>query len=284
MDIKAQGLDISKWQGEIDWDALGRMFDAGAFRFLILRAGLGYSSIDPKFESYYTEARRRGIPCGAYWYAYWSQGTPEQEARAFLAATAGKTLQYGIWYDVEYERSITSLDNKTRTDKVLEALDALQASGRYVGLYASTDMVNNRLEYSRLHDYDLWVAQYGSVCTCQRDFGMWQYTSSGKMQGIAGNVDLDHAYKDYPAIITGALALCETASAAPTITEQSKPRVTKTMRIGPMTGGDLKSILDAAENLSLYRVGFVDIGPMTEGDLAAMKTLAENLRVSYVEV
>lgn len=283
MSVKIQGIDISKWQ-TVDWAKLGRMFDAGAFKFIIMRAGYGYATIDPKFEEFYAEATHRGIPCGAYWYAYWGTGTPEQEARAFLAATAGKTLQYGIWYDVEYERSITSLDNKTRTDKVLEALDTLQASGRYVGLYASADMVNNRLEYGRLSDYDLWVAQYGSLCTCKRDYGIWQYTSGGTILGIYGNVDHDIAYKDYPAIVVGSLAKSDVASTVPTITEQNSPRVVKTLRIGPMTGGDLKAVLDKAAELGLYRVGTVDIGPMTEGDTATLAGLVQNLGIKFEEV
>lgn len=283
MDIKATGIDISKFQ-TIDWDALESAFKAGKLRFIIMRAGYGYTTIDPKFEDNYAQATKRGIPCGAYWYAYWGNGTPTQEAQAFLAATVDKTFSCGLWYDVEYERNITALSKIERTDKVLEALDTIHASGRYVGLYASTDMINNRLEYGRLSDYDIWVAQYGTTNTCKAPYGMWQYTSGGTMHGIAGRVDCDRAYKDYPAIVTGKLALCSSASEAPTVPEATPPRTTKTLRIGPMTGGDLKTVLDKAAELGLYRVGIVDIGPMTEGDTATMEALAQHLGLNAAEV
>ena len=173
---------------------------------------------------------------------------------------------------------------------LLAALAVLAASGRYCGLYASTDMVNNRLEYDRLRAYDVWAAQYGSKCTCKLPYGLWQYSSTGKADGIAGNVDCNRAYKDYPAIVTGALATgkaaengsgsgttgqpgvgsrSETAGQpdpAPAAPDAGEPRVTKTLRYKLATGGDLQTLLDKAKELGLYVVGSLDIGPMTEGD------------------
>lgn len=278
------GIDISKWQGAPDWDKLKRQHESGKLDFIIMRAGYGAGVIDPRFEANYKEATERGIPLGAYWYAYWKVA-PTKEAQAFLAAVDGKNLKYGIWYDVEYEASITNLDKATRTAKTLEALQVLSASGRYVGLYASTDMINNRLDYARLRGYDIWVAQYGSRNTCKMPYGLWQYTSRGVMPGIGGNVDCDRAYKDYSAFIVGKLA---TGTAADTVTdlpgEATTPRVTKTLRIGPATKGDLEALLSKAKELSLYSVGTLDIGPMTEGDVATIQTTAAALGLSVEEV
>ena len=212
-----------------------------------------------------------------------------------MAAVQGKTLQYGIWYDVEYERSITGLGKAERTDKVLQALAVLAASGRYCGLYASTDMVNNRLDYDRLREYDIWVAQYSSKCTCKLPYGLWQYSSTGKADGIAGNVDCDRAYKDYPAIVTGALATGHTVSGsgsgtagqpdpAPAAPDAGEPRVTKTLRYNLATAGDLKTLLDKAKELGLYVVGSLDIGPMTEGDVSTMAALGASLALEMTEV
>ena len=296
MSTLKQGIDISKWQGAPDWDKLAAAHKAGRLDFVILRAGYGANTIDPTFAANYAAASARGIPLGAYWYAYWQQATPAQEAAAFVAAVQGKTLQYGIWYDVEYERSITSLGKTTRTDRVLQALAVLAASGRYCGLYASTDMVNNRLEYDRLRAYDVWAAQYGSKCTCKLPYGLWQYSSTGKADGIAGNVDCDRAYKDYPAIVTGALATGKAEDngsgsgtagqpdPAPAAPDAGEPRVTKTLRFGPATGGDLKTLLDKAKELGLYVVGSLDIGPMTEGDVSTMAALGASLALEMTEV
>lgn len=290
------GIDISKWQGAPDWDKLAAAHKAGRLDFVILRAGYGANTIDPAFEANYAAATARGIPLGAYWYAYWRQATPAQEAAAFVAAVQGKTLQYGIWYDVEYEKSITSLGKAERTDKVLQALAVLAASGRYCGLYASTDMVNNRLEYDRLRAYDVWAAQYGSKCTCKLPYGLWQYRSTGKADGIAGNVDCDRAYKDYPAIVTGALAAGKAEGngggsgtagqpdPAPTAPDAGEPRVTKTLRFGPATRGDLRKLLDRADALGLYVVGTLEIGPMTEGDVSTMAALGASLGLDMAEV
>lgn len=307
MSTLKQGIDISKWQGAPDWDKLAAAHKAGRLDFVILRAGYGANTIDPTFAANYAAASARGIPLGAYWYAYWQQAAPAQEAAAFVAAVQGKTLQYGIWYDVEYEKSITSLGKAKRTYKVLQALAVLAASGRYCGLYASTDMINNRLEYDRLRAYDIWAAQYGSKCTCKLPYGLWQYSSTGKADGIAGNVDCDRAYKDYPAIVTGALATGkaedngggsgtagqpgagsgnETAGQpdpAPAAPDTGEPRVTKTLRYKFATGGDLQTLLDKAKELGLYVVGTLDIGPMTEGDVSTMAALGTSLGLDMQE-
>ena len=296
------GIDISKWQVRPDWDRLAAAHRAGTLDFGILRAGYGANTIDPTFEANYAAATARGIPLGAYWYAYWQQATPAQEAAAFLAAVQGKTLQYGVWYDVEYEKSITSLSSTARTDKTLQALAVLAASGRYCGLYASTDMINNRLDYNRLRAYDIWVAQYGRKCTCKLPYGLWQYSSTGSADGIDGNVDRDRAYKDYPAIVTGPLSTGKAAGTdadtgtgastpdapgsdpAPAAPDTGEPRTTKTLRFGPATRGDLRKLLDRADTLNLYVVGTLDIGPMTDGDVSAMAALGEELKLDVQEV
>ncbi len=285
MSTVKHGIDISKWQGAPDWGKLAAQHASGTLDFVILRAGYGANTIDPTFEANYAAATARGIPLGAYWYAYWQQATPAQEAAAFLAAVQGKTLQYGVWYDVEYEKSITSLSSTARTDKTLQALAVLAASGRYCGLYASTDMINNRMEYDRLRSYDIWVAQYSAKCTCKVPYGLWQYSSTGSADGVAGNVDQDKAYKDYPAFVTGPLATgggeVQAPEAAP---DTGEPRATKTLRFGPATRGDLRALLAQADALGLYVVGTLDIGPMTDGDVSTMAALGEELKLNVQEV
>ncbi len=308
------GIDISRHQGKIDWAKLAAEHRAGTLDFVIIRAGYGGGTIDPRFEEYYAAATAAGIPVGAYWYAYWGPYTPSQEAASFLRAVEGKTLEYGLWYDVEYEPDILGMSRQARTDKVLEGLNTLAASGRYVGLYASTDMINNRLEYRRLRDYDIWCAQYASRNTCKLPYGIWQYTSSGSAEGIAGRVDCDRAYKDYPAFVTGPLAGAAAGGAggqapaeplpAPAPGQEDRvPRETHTWRI---TGGgkaDADRLLALCDKLELYILGTVEvqhgngpvellnmanrlalgssctmrIGPATRGDLIAVLLQADAL-------
>lgn len=281
------GIDISKWQGSPNWDKLAAEHKAGRLDFVILRAGYGGGTIDHTFNTNYNAAHSRGIPIGAYWYAYWGNYTPTQEIGSFLSATNGKVLQYGLWYDVEYEPDILNLSKTERTNKVLEGLSALAASKRYVGLYASTDMINNRLEYDRLKAYDIWVAQYASKNTCKMPYGIWQYTSTGKIDGITSNVDCDRAYKDYQSFVVGPLAGenkttggNSTALPNPAPGQESQvPRETVTRKYGPMTRGDLLHMFDTADKLGLYIMGELTIGPASTGDDKTLQKLAEELEL-----
>lgn len=284
------GIDISKWQGKVDWDKLAAQYKAGNLDFVIMRAGLGGGTVDPRFEEYYAAARAAGIPAGAYWYAYWGPYTPAQEAASFLRVTAGKKLEYGLWYDVEYEPDILGMGKAARTDKVLEGLAALAASGRYVGLYASTDMVNNRLEYDRLRGYDLWCAQYAGRNTCKLPYGIWQYTSGGSVPGIAGRVDCDRAYKDYPAFVTGPLAgedAVDKPVPLPTPApgqEDRVPRETHTWRITGAGKPDSDRLMAFCDKLELYTLGTVEVsngcGPMELLDLANKLALGSSCTMS----
>lgn len=280
------GIDISKHQGAVDWQSLEAQYYSGKISFVILRAGYGANTIDSQFERNYAQAVQHGIPVGAYWYAYWSKATAEQECAAFLAAVQGKTFQYGIWYDVEYERSITKLSKAQRTANVLTGLSALAASGRYCGLYASTDMINNRLDYTKLKGYDIWCAQYAGKCTCKLPVGIWQYSSKNAL-GISGygtSLDCNHAYKDYPSIVTGTLSTGKTSDspkASDSEPDTGKQTATYTRTVGDATGGDLSLILSKASELGLYVTGKLTIGPMTNGDDLAIQSLCKDLGVDF---
>lgn len=304
------GIDVSKHQGKIDWPQLAAQHKAGELGFVLIRAGYGKGTIDPEFEANYKAATAAGIPVGAYWYAYFGKYTPTQETNSFIQAVAGKTLAFGVWYDVEYEPAITGLSKKERTDKTLEGLKNLATSGRYVGLYASTDMINNRMEWARLAPYDIWVAQYSAKNTCKAPYGIWQHSSTGRVQGIAVRVDLDRAYKNYPGIVTGTLATGTGSSTTTTATgttapkEDHEPRVTATYRVTGEGKDAGDRLLAMCVELGLYMLGTVTvhhtlapvelaetvnrlqletsgsvltIGPATRGDLASVLQTAGGL-------
>lgn len=197
-------IDISKWQGNnIDWDKV----KATGIEGVMLRAGYGRyaSQKDPTFERNYSECKRVGLAVGAYWYSYATTATQTaQEASVFLDVLAGKQFELPVAYDIEYEPGILALNNAQRTELVKTFLSMVEQAGYYGILYASTDFIKNKLNYNELTRYDVWAAQYGPKCTCPMPYGMWQYTSTGKVDGISGNVDMDTGYKDYPTIIKGA--------------------------------------------------------------------------------
>ncbi len=197
-----KGCDVSRWQGTIDWQ---QVKNSGAVSFVILRAGLGRSSseIDPTFDTNYAGCQAAGLPVGAYWYSYATDAASAQaEAQTCLAAIRGKKLEYPVWFDQEYNPATKNMTVQQRTDVVKTFCNALEKAGYYTGLYCSRNWLTNDVDSSQLKAYDIWVASYTKTPgTVPLPYGMWQYSSTGRLPGIGSNVDLDIAYKDYPAII-----------------------------------------------------------------------------------
>ena len=111
----------------------------------------------------------------------------------------GKTFEYPVYIDLE----LTAPKDKTgATDAVIGFCQTMEQAGYYCGIYASdVSGFADRLDLERLTAYDKWVARYGSKPQYVKTYGMWQYSSTGKIQGIGPAVDLDEAYMDYPEII-----------------------------------------------------------------------------------
>lgn len=202
MTPKYKGIDVSKHQGTINWDQLAA--DPNV-QFVIIRAGYGSyypAQVDAQFETNYKQAKAHNIPVGVYWYSYASTVSEvHQEMAALLKAIAGKQFEYPVYFDQEYEKDIVVLTKAQKTELVKTALGILEGKGYYAALYCSADWLNNRLNYNQLTSYDMWIAQYGTNCSAKLPYGMWQYSSKGKVNGISTNVDLDYCYKDYPSII-----------------------------------------------------------------------------------
>ena len=188
-----KGIDVSEHQGVIDWGAVAK----DGVQFAVIRAGYGreLSQKDKYFERNYAGAKAAGIKVGAYWYSYAnSVERGEQEARTCLKVLEGKTFELPIFFDQEYEKSILSLSNGTRTDIVLKFLETVKGAGRKVGLYSSTNFITTKLQANRLTAYPLWLAEYGSKLHYTVNVWAWQYTSKGRVSGIKGNVDCNYGY------------------------------------------------------------------------------------------
>lgn len=194
------GIDVSKWNGDIDWDKAKK---AGV-EFAIIRAGYrgsvtGSLIPDPYFEANMKGAAASGIPVGVY---FFTQATNEveavEEASAALKWVRDYNLDYPIFIDTEGAGGngrADKLDADTRT-LVCEAFcRTIENAGYRAGVYASRNWYNNNLHTTRLEDYYIWLAEYRGVPLYQGYYRMWQYTSKGKVDGIKGNVDMNVMYE-----------------------------------------------------------------------------------------
>lgn len=185
-----QGIDVSRWQGQIDWVKV----KAAGIKFAILKCGgsdAGFYS-DRTFEYNYNEAKKNGIAVGAYYFVgkdCISYEAGQADAKRMLSICSGKEFELPLFIDIEAQ------DPKNKvgiTDAIVGFYDVMKASGRNAGVYASkVSGFKDRIEDDRIQHIPHWVAQYNSTCTYDKPYIIWQKSSKGSVAGISGNVDLD---------------------------------------------------------------------------------------------
>ena len=191
-----KGIDVSKHQGNIDWSRV-------KVDFAIIRAGYGkeLSQKDSKFDDNYAGCKKNNIPCGVYWYSYaTSVEDAKKEAKTCLEVIKGKKFEFPIYFDLEEKRQF-DLGKKVCSEIVQAFCDIIEKAGYYAGLYCSTYYLTNFVTESVRNRYAIWVAQYNDKCTYSGQYGIWQKSSEGKINGISGNVDIDECYINYESII-----------------------------------------------------------------------------------
>lgn len=188
----AKGIDVSKWDGKIDWNKV----KADGVDYAILRVGYGEnlkSQDDPTWAYNSSECERIGMPYGVYIYSYATNTTKaKSEAEHVIRLVKGKKLSYPIYYDMEDEKFQGGLSNKKLgeiADTFIKTLDS--AGYKNVGVYANKYWFTSRLTSSVFDKYPRWVAQYNYRCDYDGTYHMWQSTDSGKVSGIGTNVDLN---------------------------------------------------------------------------------------------
>lgn len=198
--IFAKGIDVSRWQGKIDWSKV----KAAGIQFAILRAGYGDTlsyptQKDETFEYNYAECKKYGIPVGAYWYSYATTvEQAKQEARSCVAMLKGKCFEYPIYYDVEEQRIFATGKTNEIGQSFFEILeDADYFTGWYTFRSAAEYYLNDR---SRSR-YTMAIAEYNEHLNYNGYYDIWQYSSTGRVNGITTNVDMDYCYTDFPTII-----------------------------------------------------------------------------------
>ena len=194
------GIDVSKWQKEIDWD---KVKNEGV-DFAIIRCGYrgsvtGSLVEDPYFEQNIKGAQAAGIKVGVY---FFTQAVNEveavEEASMVISLVRDYELQYPVFIDTEGAGGngrADSLNVEERTAVCEAFCTTVKNAGLEAGVYASRNWYNNKLTAGTLESYAIWLAEYRSVPLYQGYYQMWQYTSKGKINGINGNVDLNVSYR-----------------------------------------------------------------------------------------
>lgn len=194
-----KGIDVSSYQGKIDWEKVKPYID-----FAILRCGWGdnlRNQDDVRFERNAEMCKKLNIPFGVYLYSY---ATTIDEARSEVEHTLrlikNKRLEYPVYLDVESRRQM-SLKKEDLVEIVKYYCEEIEKEGYYVGIYASLDRFKSNLDSKELDRFDKWVAEWNDTFTYKGEAGMWQKTSYEEISGIRSRVDGDIAFKDYPMII-----------------------------------------------------------------------------------
>lgn len=194
-------IDVSEWQGDIDWAKAKADGVEGA----IIRLGYGEgNNADKKAQRNISECKRLGIPFGIYWYSYADTPSIAKGEGADVVAKLrqfgvnASDLAYPVYYDLEkwtWEGHQPPTDPNVYNDIVNNWYSALQSAGyKNLGVYSYTSYLQGPLKHADIYAKTTWVAQYGarmgfdSFPTNSRG---WQYTSSGKVDGISGNVDMN---------------------------------------------------------------------------------------------
>ena len=194
-------IDVSEWQGDIDWAKAKADGVEGA----IIRLGYGEgNNADKKAQRNISECKRLGIPFGIYWYSYADTPSLAKEEGTDVVAKLKQfgvnpsDLAYPVYYDLEkwtWEGHQPPTDPNVYNNIVNNWYSALQSAGyKNLGVYSYTSYLRGPLKHADIYAKTTWVAQYGarmgfdSFPTNSRG---WQYTSSGKVDGISGNVDMN---------------------------------------------------------------------------------------------
>lgn len=192
-----KGIDVSYHNGTIDWKRVKQ----SEVEYAIIRCGYGTNDKnqdDKKWEENVKGCIDNNIPYGVYLYSY--ADTVEKassEADHAIRLLQGKKLKYPVYYDLEEDKLRDKISKQTIADIAQTFCDKLSAKGYTVGIYANKDWFTNYLTDSRFNNWTKWVAQYNTVCNYKGKYDMWQCSSTGRVPGISGNVDLNYSYSPF---------------------------------------------------------------------------------------
>lgn len=200
VDSGVMGIDVSKWNGKIDWVAVKN----SGVSYAIIRCGYRGSTAgaiieDPTFTANIQGAIAAGLKVGVY---FFTQAIDEVEAVYEASYVLDKIKNYRITYpvflDVEPSKGRgDKIDTATRTAVCKAFCETIKGAGYTPGIYANKTWLTTKLDANALSDYKIWLAQYAETPTYAGKYDLWQYKENGKIDGIEGNVDLNISYLGY---------------------------------------------------------------------------------------
>lgn len=189
-----RGIDVSKWQGDIDWEEV-KESDIG---FAIIKCGSinpkTGRTVDPKWYQNADECKRLGIPFGVYIYSYAdTTAKAKKEAQYVLKLIKGYRLRYPVYLDME-DKKLAKLSKKQLANIAKAFCSTIESAGYEAGIYANYNWFTKKLTDSYFDTKDRWCARYNTYCGLEnvgKSYNVWQCTSSFKVSGIKGRVDLN---------------------------------------------------------------------------------------------
>ena len=194
------GIDVSKWNGTIDWEAVKN----SGVSYVIIRCGYRGSSQgslieDPKYAANIKGATAAGLKVGVYFFTQAVDAVEAvEEASMVLELVKNYKISYPIFLDVESSGGrADGIDKQTRTEVCKAFCQTIQNAGYTAGIYANKTWLTSKIDTSALSAYKIWLAQYAAKPTYEGRYDLWQYKSTGRVSGISGNVDLNLSYLGY---------------------------------------------------------------------------------------
>ena len=202
--ISHLGIDLSEYQGDVDFDA---MKNAGV-EFVMLRIGGQYYGDeggiyeDQAFDTNYEKAKAAGLKVGAYFFSQAINAEDAaKEAKYSLQKLNGRSLDYPIGFDWEnIAEEAARTDNVTGDELTLIAesfCDTVTDAGYKAIVYSNTSQMLIMYDFETMKDYDFWLADYREFPTMYYKFDMWQYSKDGVIDGVEGTVDMNLSFTDF---------------------------------------------------------------------------------------
>ncbi|MBR6967626.1 MAG: glycoside hydrolase family 25 protein [Ruminococcus sp.] len=201
--VSTTGVDVSEFQGDIDWTQVKQAgIDFAFIRIGYRTYGDGIVTYDNAFQRNIEGALAAGLKVGAYFY---SQATTADEAVEEADAVIDALAPYDITYPVVYDWELIHHDNARTDDVSVEALadccvsfcERVKDSGYTPMIYQNTGTAMHKLDLPRVKDYDFWLAEYSDSPSYYYEFRIWQYSNTGRIPGIEGDVDLNICFRPY---------------------------------------------------------------------------------------
>ena len=212
--MATQVIDVSTHNGSIDF----KKVRAAGVENVIIRCGFtGYGrshtlNKDARFEENYQKAKEAGLNVGAYYFSVaLTEADADREAAFVLSLLKGKQFELPIYYDVEdvhdtsaagvLTQNMQGLSKAQLTAIVNRFCDTVEKAGYFVGIYSGKYWFRDEMDMSVLNRYTVWLAHWVAQTDYTGPYGLWQYTDSGRIDGISGNVDMNYLYQDFTPVI-----------------------------------------------------------------------------------